>query len=1535
MKTRTSLIGNSESFRSLSRKTALLLAWVLAALTLQVAVLQAPSAFAEELNGEIANPPDEAVALAASEDNSQLTPMNDPDPFVYTTIDDGRYIIQNEDGTVLDVAGNGTEDGTNVAGWENNGSGAQRFDVAATGTDTEGNTLYTITGVESGKVLDVDGGLQEDGANVQIYESNGTAAQKWYLAATTTADGNPCLMVVSASSGKVLDVVDSTNGANVRQWTQTGGPYQHWVFLPVTKPTYGTIAEGTYVIENENGLVLDIAGGSTENGTNVQGWEYNGSYAQRYDVTSAGKDTEGNSLYTISAYESDQVVDVDGGFFADWTNVAIWESNGTAAQKWYVAPSTTADGRSCFMLISAANGKALTVGGSALGSNVFMYTQNGSGIQNWLFKTMVAPTIGTIGEGLYVIENENGLVLDIDGAGTTLGTNVQGWENNGSAAQRFQVSEAGKDENGNMLYTITANEAGLLVDVDGGFAADWTNVHIWEANGTATQKWYVAPSTTADCQKCYILISASNGRALNLGGSVLGSNAYMFAQNGLAAQNWIFKPVVDPTFGTIEEGIYIIENEGGLVLDVAGNGTTNGTNVAVWEDNGSGAQRFKVTATGTDGEGNPLYSITALESGLMLDVDGAGVTDYTNIHIWESNSTMAQQWHVAASTTADGRLCYILVSPLSGKALDVAVNELGGNVRIFTQNYFASQNWIFRPVSNPTYTTIEDGAYIIQNEGGLVLDVAGGSINDGANIQGWDDNGSGAQRFHISAAGRDDNGNTYYNIVSIPSGKVVDVAGAGAHDDTNIAIWESNGTAAQQWYLASSTTADDQKCYILISASNGKAMDLAGNITGANVRIYTQNNSAAQNWIFRLCTQSISDGAYIIESAVDSNIVIAVAAPNGDDGANIQLAEKDGSLSQAFALKYDAYSGYYTFISYASGKAMDVQGASNQESTNIWQYKVNGSAAQFWRIVENEDGSLTFVSALSPYVIDALGGIIAEGTNIQVYSSNGGGAQKFKLVATTPTLSAGSVRIQNGSDTNLAINVPNATAKAGTALQLSVANSTFSQTFVMESAGTDTYTLRPVASGLYLSANKDGAVTQEALDAAFDQKWVIVPTMDGHFTIRPAGSSNLLGCQHVALDNQILAAAGAIGASWNLVYVPLLTSGIYNIKLAANADVVLDIAGGSLENNANIGGYTANGTNAQKFFISHIADDDYNVFGAWSTLFMDVDSGYAAAGTNIQQLERNGSDAQKWTITWEDGAFIFKSALGNFALSLDGTEAGANAVLADYDITNPNQRFLLMQAEVSGIASIADLINVLDVFATGNSLKSFKSPNELSSETTYKLWKAIQGFANIGKSVGFTAIDLVTGAGVTYNSDTVYYSACSIKGPYSIALCDYEPSALWRYESDFYWALDVSDNETYKRYFYKYGRQPLDNYMAIGHVENFTWTNWTAYYTAEDLCRMWVVSQEYLLSDTEEAYWLRDVLYQNGANMTRTAVGEYRVWPVFAKSGWIDYARTEGSLVMDRHPYACGIMSNTDYSHSYLLTNLADAIYWAMQDLYY
>ncbi|WP_338933258.1 RICIN domain-containing protein [Streptomyces netropsis] len=45
------------------------------------------------------------------------------------------------------------------------------------------NGVYTVTNLASGKVLDVVGGSQANGANVQQWEDNGTDAQKWRFTA--------------------------------------------------------------------------------------------------------------------------------------------------------------------------------------------------------------------------------------------------------------------------------------------------------------------------------------------------------------------------------------------------------------------------------------------------------------------------------------------------------------------------------------------------------------------------------------------------------------------------------------------------------------------------------------------------------------------------------------------------------------------------------------------------------------------------------------------------------------------------------------------------------------------------------------------------------------------------------------------------------------------------------------------------------------------------------------------------------------------------------------------------------------------------------------------------------------------------------------------------------------------------------------------------------------------------------------------------------------------------------------------------------
>lgn len=77
----------------------------------------------------------------------------------------------------------------------------------------------------------------------------------------------------------------------------------------------------------KNNKCLDVSGGSTAWGANVQTWECNASMAQqwRYDM--------GRATYVNP--HSNLCLDVENGVAADKTNVRIWDCNGSNAQKWY------------------------------------------------------------------------------------------------------------------------------------------------------------------------------------------------------------------------------------------------------------------------------------------------------------------------------------------------------------------------------------------------------------------------------------------------------------------------------------------------------------------------------------------------------------------------------------------------------------------------------------------------------------------------------------------------------------------------------------------------------------------------------------------------------------------------------------------------------------------------------------------------------------------------------------------------------------------------------------------------------------------------------------------------------------------------------------------------------------------------------------------------------------------------------------------------------------------------------------------------
>ena len=140
---------------------------------------------------------------------------------------------------------------------------------------------------------------------------------------------------------------------------------------------------------------------------------------------------------------------------------------------------------------------------------------------------------------------------------------------------------------------------------------------------------------------------------------------------------------------------------------------------------------------------------------------------------------------------------------------------------------------------------LEDGTYTVSTalKDGMVLDVAGGSKSDRANVQLGGSNGGANQKWRVS---HDSKG--YVTLANVNSGKVLDVAGGSARNGANALQYSSNGGRNQKWVAVRSGSS-----YRLVSAlSQSLVLDVAGWSTknGANVDVWTSNGGANQQWKF-------------------------------------------------------------------------------------------------------------------------------------------------------------------------------------------------------------------------------------------------------------------------------------------------------------------------------------------------------------------------------------------------------------------------------------------------------------------------------------------------------------------------------------------------------------------------------------------------------------------------------------------------------------------------------------------------------------
>ena len=122
-------------------------------------------------------------------------------------------------GKCVDVANASTANGAAVQLYDCNGSAAQQWSLSG----------GALVNAGSGKCLDVTSASATNGAKIQQYDCNSTAAQKWTLSAGE---------LINSGSGKCLDVTDrsTSNGARLQIWSCTGTSNQIWSMSASTTP---------------------------------------------------------------------------------------------------------------------------------------------------------------------------------------------------------------------------------------------------------------------------------------------------------------------------------------------------------------------------------------------------------------------------------------------------------------------------------------------------------------------------------------------------------------------------------------------------------------------------------------------------------------------------------------------------------------------------------------------------------------------------------------------------------------------------------------------------------------------------------------------------------------------------------------------------------------------------------------------------------------------------------------------------------------------------------------------------------------------------------------------------------------------------------------------------------------------------------------------------------------------------------------------------------------------------------------------------
>lgn len=908
----------------------------------------------------------------------------------WSVIDCGNGVysfINSKSGKAIDVPSANGVSGSVLQIYTYNGSDAQKWTLASARTvrqeldDLAASSRglvregveYAIGSISERQVLDISSGSTKSGANLQVYASNATPAQRW----TFTYDKNGYVTIRNVGSGKVLDVSSGSKkaGTNVQQYASNGSWAQKWIIVDC--------GDGSVKICSaiRTGFVLDLAGGSTANRANIQVYDDNGTAAQRFHLYAAGEVAKAQAIESQTAVvtvSDGRVFDVTGGSVDSGAALQLYSANGTIAQSF----GFEYEGEKGLYAIKSAK------------SYRYLYVQDGDIVPGAAVKqgsnSPSSPNyswgIEEAGNGYYRIVNAaNGCVLGVNASGKLV-TVARGDARElvvtfASSAFKCLRSERDADAeahvsdlaDGEYLLSSSKNYS-FVLDVSSGSKENSANIQLYKSNMSNAQRWIVSHD-----DKGYVTFTnAGSNKVIDVaGGNASGGiNIAQYVPNGTFAQKWIVAKQSD--------GTYLIESAlmPGFYLDSKGGSASNGVNVELGTDESS--SRFALLSTSPSvakcedvlPKGYFTLSPACSSTGKVIDIASGSSSNGANVQLYNSNSTLAQLFSFEYH---DGY--YVIRNVKSRKVLDVAGGELipDANVQQWDGDS-DNNNQLFAVIDNG------DGTFSFVNKAtGLVLNIASGSDSARTNVNVSLSNGTAAQKFtlHQVTEFLSEGACTFESTMA---SKVLDVASGSTEDGAAIQLYEANDTLAQKWYV--SKVAGLENTYEIECIGSAKVLSLTD---GGKLIQLTSNGADSQRWHSalsggKIALQNAATGQYLCASGSSATLGMV----NSLELPGVRFDVKSvGVLSE----------GSYTIQLMSNrSQVLDVSGGSTTAGASVGFYGSNGTAAQIWDVRKNSDGTYEISSAKSCKPLDIKNGNQSVGNGVQIWTRNVGAAQKWILV---------------------------------------------------------------------------------------------------------------------------------------------------------------------------------------------------------------------------------------------------------------------------------------------------------------------------------------------------------------------------------------------------------------------------------------------------------------------------------------------------------------------------------------------------------